>query len=228
MREIGGDDNIADALTNKIEIKPEEIPNEFSFKSALDSDCEEIWEEICRAIWDRKIIKAFTQNAIPLNQKSVLSIRIIWRISGDWYLFGRSHDRDKILQFAIGRFKLVEITADKFVFPKSFSVEQLMENTFGRFASMEEMTEISVLIKKDAAQDVEDRIWHKKQKIVRRENGDIEISFPVSASGNQPFYNVKEWILSKGKFAKVLKPELLKKIVAAEILEMAKLIENDE
>lgn len=215
--------HIAEALSGQMEIRPEEIPAEFSFVNppAIPID-ENIWETVCRAILDRRTLSAVykRREATQATARKIDPYHMA-NIQGDWYLFGRSHNRDRVQQFAIGRFKWVELTEEHYALPDDFSAEELINNTFGRFASMEEMTEVRILIKKEAALDVEDRTWHPRQQLTRHENGDIELRFPVSGGGNLPFFNVKEWVLSKGRFAQVLAPEKLKKIVADEIRIMA-------
>ncbi|MFC1467635.1 helix-turn-helix transcriptional regulator [Verrucomicrobiota bacterium] len=212
-------DNIADALSDKLEIRPEEIPAEFSFVNppAIPID-ETIWETVCRAILDRRTLSAVYKRR---EAKQATARKIdpyhMANIQGDWYVFARSHNRDRVQQFAIGRFESVELTDERYILPSDFSAEELMNNTFGRYASMEKMTEVRILIKKEATLDVEDRTWHPQQKLTKRDNGDVELCFPVSGGGNMPFFNVKEWVLSKGRYARVLAPEQLKEIVAEEI-----------
>lgn len=216
-------DHIAEALSGQLEIRPEEIPAEFSFVNppAIPID-EQIWETVCRAILDRRTLSAvYKRRDAKQGSARKIDPYHMANIQGDWYVFAYSHNRDRVQQFAIGRFESVKRTKDSYALPSDFSAEELMKNTFGRFASMEEMTEVRILIKAEATLDVQDRAWHPQQKLLKRDNGDLELCFPVSGGGNLPFLNVKEWVLSKGRYAQVLAPEKLKSIVADEIRVMA-------
>ena len=56
------------------------------------------------------------------------------------------------------------------------------------------------------------------------EDGTAEILFPVASGGSKrPYANVLAWVLGMGSHARVLAPERLKQLVAAEIRQMASL-----
>jgi predicted DNA-binding transcriptional regulator YafY len=66
-----------------------------------------------------------------------------------------------------------------------------------------------------------DRTFHPKQKVIPRSDG-FEISFPVSAAGNRPYYHVIQWILGMGADVSILEPKDLKDRINQEIKAMTK------
>jgi predicted DNA-binding transcriptional regulator YafY len=74
------------------------------------------------------------------------------------------------------------------------------------------------------ASQIRNQRWHQEQKIIARENGSVEIIFPVASGGSkQPYANVLEWVLGMGSHAEVLAPEAFKQRVKDEI---HKMVEN--
>ena len=68
--------------------------------------------------------------------------------------------------------------------------------------------EIKIYFSPTVADNIADTIWHPTQKIVRMEDGGVEMSVTVDG-----LTEIVWWILSYGEYAKVLEPtELIEKI----------------
>jgi predicted DNA-binding transcriptional regulator YafY len=73
------------------------------------------------------------------------------------------------------------------------------------------------LFDKEIADWVTEREWNPDQKVVRRRNGDIELSFPAKG-----LFEVQRWVLSWGRHVRVLAPTELRENVQEEIRLMVK------
>ena len=96
--------------------------------------------------------------------------------------------------------------------PADFDPEKLLSATFGRFTSGENIQEVRLLFDKEIAPWVLERQWHPKQKIKKRKNGDIELSFKTAG-----LFEVFRWVLAWGHYVKVLEPKELKEWVKEEV-----------
>ena len=52
------------------------------------------------------------------------------------------------------------------------------------------------------------KVWHPKQKIVKRPGGRVELSLPVA-----DIRDIESWVLSLGEFVRVLAPKDLRDAV---------------
>lgn len=94
--------------------------------------------------------------------------------------------------------------------------EKILATTFSRFALGGTVHDVHLLFDKDIAEWVLERQWHPKQKIKKRANGDIELSFKVTG-----LFEVFRWVMAWGHSCKVLAPAELKKWVKDEVKLMA-------
>ena len=124
---------------------------------------------------------------------------------------------------AISRIGKTEDSGENFQTSKVFGPDELKKLLFGRYASMQgELEEVCVRVDAEYAPQVRIKQWHADQKVIENQAGGVEISFPVASGGSKlPYANVLGWVLGMGSHAKVLAPEKLKQLVAAEIRKMA-------
>lgn len=215
---------LAKSIGAEIIINPDELLDKFGFVAPpsipVDPD---IWETVSHCVLQCRAIEIFYRSKRGREPKvHHLDPYHMANINGDWYVFAYNHRFEEILQFAVGRIERVEMKSESFRRPSDFDPNKLLENAFGGFASDENLKEVCIRISKQWSLEV-DRKWHAKQKIRYLRNGDIEISFPVSASGGRPYFNVIRWVLGMGRHARVIKPAKLKKLVAEEIQAMTSL-----
>jgi proteasome accessory factor B len=123
-----------------------------------------------------------------------------------WYLFAFDLRRDQIRTFALPRIRGVQISNTKFRRPVDFSIGNILEGSFGVYAGKSK-TNIKVRIRFDgfAGQLVQERLWHRSQKIKHLAGGALELSFML---GN--LEEIERWILSWGNHAEVLMPAELR------------------
>ena len=123
--------------------------------------------------------------------------------------------RDRIRD-AITRIEKADLTDKQFVLPANFDPEKFLSVTFGRFAHAGRQATVRLLFDRDAAYWVLERQWHPKQKVKRRRDGKVELSFPTLG-----FYEVRRWVLAWGHNVRVLAPTELQAMVRKEIRLMA-------
>lgn len=129
---------------------------------------------------------------------------------GGLYLLGYAHNRRALRTFAAERIKKVEVTRERFEMPEDFRPEDQLKTAFGMVE--EAPMTVSIRFTPTIAHAVADRLWHPTQKIRRKKDGSVILSF--TAGGRMEMI---AWILSYGRHAEVLEPaglrEELKKIV---------------
>ncbi len=215
--------HLSGSIGEQISIDPEEILREFSFVAPPAIPVDPIlWESVCKSVLQRRTVELRYQSRRSSgNRTHRVDPYHIANIHGDWYVFAYHHKYKEIRQFAIGRITEHNDAGETFRRPRNFDPVELMEYSFGGFACLDDMQEVCIRISSQWSLEIKDRKWHAQQKIRELRNGDIEVSFPVSASGQRPYFNVIQWVLGMGRHARVIKPAKLKRLVAEEIQSMA-------
>ena len=181
-------------------------------------------------VWNHVLTAAREQRTIRIHYRSLRSKRSggrnvdpyhILNMQGDWYLFAYDHGHQKICQFQLHRIRSATLSKKPFHRDKDFSPEKIISHSFSNFASDEDQVTLRLHIRNSMADLLADRTFHPEQKVTSRPEG-FEISFPVSAAGNRPYYHIMQWILSMGADVSILEPENLKEIVKKEVGQMAK------
>ena len=213
---------LTQSLGDAIIIDPDDLLDKFTFVAPPSIPINpEVWEKVSKSVLQCSTAEIYYRSKSGCEPKGhLIDPYHMANINGDWYVFAYSHRFKRLLQFAVGRIERIEVTNNPFRRSSDFDPCKLLDNSFGGFASDEDLKEVRIRISKDWALEV-DRKWHAKQKICILRNGDVEISFPVSASGRRPYFNVLRWVLGMGQYAKVIKPLQLKKLVAEEVKAMS-------
>lgn len=167
-------------------------------------------------------ITYYSRRSNKTSQRTINPYHII-NIQGDWYVFAYCHQRRKVLQFLIHRIGQAEKTDTAFEVPPGFDPQQYIQNSFGSFASNAQLHTVKIHITGDMAELLTGRTLHPKQKVTHHKDRSITITFPASAEGKRPYFNLIQWILSLGPDATVLAPKQLKHLVQTEIDTMQKI-----
>ena len=136
-------------------------------------------------------------------------------LQGEWYVFGTTESGNMVIQLSMARIRTAEVTEKPYTIPDTFDPKPLLAGAFGRFTSGGKLNRVRLLFDKAIAPWVLERQWHPMQKIVRRKNGNIELSFPAAG-----LYEVFRWVLAWGHHVKVLGPDSLRKMIEEEIILM--------
>ncbi|MBI2265385.1 MAG: WYL domain-containing protein, partial [Armatimonadetes bacterium] len=102
-----------------------------------------------------------------------------------------------------------------FEIPKDFSYQEFIRNAFGILRS-EEPVDVAVEFRGFEARLARERTWHESQRMEEKKDGAVIIHLKVTG-----IEEVKRWILSSGKDAKVLEPLWLAEEMEKELGEAA-------
>lgn len=204
---------IEDSLPDKVSIHPGWIDNRISIiqhqKTTIHA---QIWSTLADALQQNRIISMRYQKpqaAMPKNRR-VDPYHLV-NYQGEWYLIGYCHTREKVLTFAVSRIEYASITDTTFTPPSDFDYSDYSASRFGIFSGKDSF-HIEILFHKKHAPYIKERQWHPSQKIQENEDGSIVLSMTTSH-----LFDVKQWILSWGYGAKVLKPEILQDEIRDEL-----------
>ena len=132
------------------------------------------------------------------------------------YRFGHCHTRGEVRQFAIARVGQAELTDATFRVPGAFRAADRLSSAFARYAAAERPTRVRLRFVPAAEKWVADCLWHPSQKLTRRRDGSIDLTFKVTG-----LLEVKRWILSWGPDVRVLAPAGLRREVEDDVRRMA-------
>lgn len=204
---------VAEHLPEKITLKPEWVFSRFSFTSPpakpVDHD---IWDTIVRGLLHRRSIRILYRSMETQKSKErIIDPYHMANLQGEWYIFSWCHREKMVIQFAVPRIQSAVLIEETFEEPKNFDPRKLLESTFGRFALSAKPETVRLLFDKEVAPWVLEREWSPKQKVLKRKNGDIELSFPAAG-----LFEVFRWVLSWGHFVKALGPRDLSDMIEKE------------
>lgn len=132
---------------------------------------------------------------------------------GGIYLFARIPKYDSIRMLAIDRIQKFSILASTFIFPPDFHFEALLNSAFD--LTLDDPITAKIWFSKSQAKYIEERKWAHNQRIEKQEGGSIILHIETSG-----YFDLKRWVLSFGKEAKVLYPDDLKNDILANLQEM--------
>ena len=174
-----------------------------------------IWQAMMKGLREKRWLKIQYK---PYGQE-VMELRIapcrLVSLENEWYLFSRKSGDLIVRQLAVRNILQAEVLTDRFTNDSSVAVKKALDHRFGWFACDRDIQQVTVVFDKAIRYLVDTRIWQKKQSKRTLENGDLEISFPTSAAGDEKFrfFEVRKWILAYGRYVKSVSPPKLKQYV---------------
>jgi proteasome accessory factor B len=212
---------LAALLPDKVRVVPENLFSRFTFRGPPAKPVmPEVWSAVIRGLCDQKTLRLryrpFEVSVTTTGKESLINPLHVANLLGEWYLFGVHAGHNDVRQFSMARIECATLTAESFVPPTDFDPQLLLSGVFGRYAGGKSQS-VRLLFDKEIADWVTEREWNPDQKVVRRRNGDIELSFPAKG-----LFEVQRWVLSWGRHVRVLAPTELRENVQEEIRLMAK------
>ncbi|MBL0715969.1 MAG: WYL domain-containing protein, partial [Desulfosarcina sp.] len=173
------------------------------------------FEDINRAIRAQRIleIEYYTMSRGRTGSRKVAPYRL-WFFNGAFYLIAHCHKRRDIRIFAMDRIRSITPTENTFNLPESLDMEALMATSFGVFTG--EPVTIRVRFAPRVAGYIQEKIWHRSQRLTRQEDGGV--IFEAEVAGTQ---EIKHWIMQWGRQAEVLAPDRLREAIRNEAAAMA-------
>ncbi|NLB60099.1 MAG: WYL domain-containing protein, partial [Lentisphaerae bacterium] len=216
---------LSELLPEKISLPPEYLFTHFTFTGPPSRPLDEkVWQAVIQGLLKQQTLKLRYQSlASPALKEHTFHPYHIANLRGEWYVYGLDQVKSRLMPLALARIKSARLTAQSFSIPTKFDPQQLLGSAFGRFVLLpgDKASTVRLRFAKSVAAWLTDREWHPQQKLTRLANGDIALSFP--AAGLQ---EVQHWVLSWGRYVKVIAPAELKRSVAAEIRAMAQCLRS--
>ncbi len=209
---------IEDSLPAKISLGPASDFSRFSFFSASQTMIRPgIWQAVFDGLRTLHSLDISYQAAGGPGESKRRRIDPYHgvRFEGDWYVIAYCHLRKDIRTFSLARISEAVLSQEGFVIPPDFNFQAITASHFGVHWSDEEV-QVRIHFSKEVAPYIRERIWHSSQQIADGKEGDVILELRVSH-----LFELKKWLLSWGRHAKVLDPPALGREMAAEAKAMA-------
>ncbi|MEN2983770.1 MAG: WYL domain-containing protein [Dictyoglomaceae bacterium] len=205
-------------LPEEITIRSKEVEMILSVSLSpikMKVNVKETFEKIFSAIRSKKRILI---NYYSIERNEITERKIdpyhIYNYEGVWYFCGYCHLRKEIRDFALDRIQKIKILLEPFEFPKDFDAKEYLSKAFRMYKGA--IQRVKILFDSYQARWIKERIWHESQKITELDNG--EIIFEIEGHPEE----LKRWILSYGKHAKVIEPESFREMIERELKDSLK------
>lgn len=196
---------IEDSLPSSTTVNPAWIDDRIFFFSEPSTMIDTtIWETVANAIREnRRLSISHSSPSGSEETTRTLDPYHLVNFKGEWYLSCYCHLREAIRTFALSRISSANIMNETFTMPASFGREQMFGDPFGIIWNAETHL-VKIRFSKKTAPYIEERTWHPGQKVSSRTDGSVILEFETNHLNE-----VKDWVLSWGPGAEVLKPKLL-------------------
>lgn len=130
------------------------------------------------------------------------------------YVIGYCHTRKMIRWFRVDRIRKLEPKIDSFVRDHDFDSSQYLDQIF-QCEVGDGSVDVAIKFDPATAPYIRERKWHPSQELV--EHPDESVTLTITVGG---LNDIKRWVLSYGKGARVLSPPKLVAMIKSEIAEM--------
>ena len=178
-----------------------------------------VWDVLMTGLLEKRWMKIqYCRYGSDGAEMTIAPCRLV-SLENEWYLFSKKEGAKEIRQLAVRNIRNPEVLPKNFLAEHETEIEKMLDHRFGWFACAREIQQVTVVFDKAVNYLLDTRVWHKKQTKRTLENGDLEISFPTSAAGQEKFrfFEVRKWILGYAGYVKKIKPELLRNLVLTDM-----------
>lgn len=171
-----------------------------------------------QAILENRVVSLDYKPARDPKSHRIVEPHFLFMRNGSWYLHASKSGiaQKRTLKFA--RISNVRLTGDTFK-PYWVDPADCFKYSFGVVPSQSKArAPVVIEFNKDSAQRVEETLWHAEQKVTKLPGGGVRLELPFDVP---TYLELKPWILSWGRSAKVIGPSLLKDQVEEDIRAMA-------
>ena len=197
---------IQETLPEKVSVHPSWVDQKFSFAGVPSTRVNpKIWETIAQALRVNRVLRL--EYRAPWHKDSVArEVEPYHMISfrGEWYLICFDRYRRKVLTYGISRLRDAEILSEEAPLRADFDIDAYLGSHFGVFAGEKEYN-VRIWFSADIAPFIRERDWHPSQKIKENKDGSLVLTLRLSH-----LLEIRQWVLSWGGDAKVLRPKELR------------------
>ena len=141
---------------------------------------------------------------------------------GSLYLVAHSVDHGEVRLFKIDRLEAVERLELRFTVPQFFDLQEYFSDAFGVFKGNGEIQRVRIKFLPKVARYVEEKRWHKSQKLKGQKDGSLIAEFRLSSLDE-----VRKWVMSFGRNAVVLEPREMREKIREDLHTLLRLYEED-
>jgi len=141
----------------------------------------------------------------------------LFNYMGTWHVVGHCHTREGLRDFRINRIQSPKILEESFCLRHNFSFKEYFRSSFGLYKGKSSQ-QVVLRFTAEKARWIGDQIWHREQKVTIRDDGSMELNFPVA-----DFSEIAREVLKHGAGVEVLKPEGLRQTIRAEAEKILKI-----
>ncbi|MBV7272309.1 YafY family transcriptional regulator [Clostridiaceae bacterium UIB06] len=159
-------------------------------------------------------INYFSLNRSSLTVKKVDAYNLLFR-EGGWYIIGYCHMNNTVETFKLSRIKTLKVTEEIYMIPRTFSLKEYLNNNWGVFKG--EKIKVSIKFDKNVSDFIKNGKWHINQQIEDQEDGSILLNLYLDDTEE-----IKNWVMSLGKYAEIVEPKKLRDELKMEIEQIYK------
>lgn len=190
-------------LITNIKILNKKLPTKSSFNFLnTDTFSEEHWNLIIDAIRNQNELKIIYQTVNSIYKQRIIQPFKIINQTGQFYLIAYCLSNKKVQFFALSRITSIVHLNTVFSMPDEKLIQKIIKDKFGYVT--EDELKVKILFYPEVAQFIKEKFWVEKIEIKENKNNSIEIAFPTRS-----LTQIVRWVLSWGRFAKVLEPDIL-------------------
>jgi predicted DNA-binding transcriptional regulator YafY len=131
-------------------------------------------------------------------------------VDSRWVLVARNLEKDEIRTYVLARFSKPLVTQTSFERPENLDIAARLATSFGVWTG-QGTQRVQLRFAPVAAHHVLERHWHDTQRVERRADGGIDVTFALS-----DLNDITRWILGFGGDVDVIAPPELRATIAAE------------
>lgn len=162
-------------------------------------------------------ISYYSPHSKKETQRTIVPLHLV-QYMGSWHLIAFCSLRSGMRDFALSRIRSIAPSGTAVHLPEELpSVKEYTRKHFGIIQGGKTRT-VRLRFSDRVADWIEEQVWHPQQKIVRKKDGPLELSFPAA-----DFNELVKRILSYGADVKVLSPKALAEEVRVEIEKMGRI-----
>lgn len=174
-------------------------------------DFDSVYMTVREAIKNRQVLTCLYKS---LFDKKTVDIELepytLFFSKRSWYVAGHSSLDHGVRMFKLNRFEKLEPIDRRYTIPTDYCFDRLIGNAWNMIRG-EKTYDVKIYFSPGVADNIVDTIWHSTQKMVRTNDGGVEMSVTVDGLNE-----IVWWVLGYGEYAKVLEPkELIDRITAS-------------
>ena len=130
--------------------------------------------------------------------------------NGGLYLFAVKLKEKVVRSYAVERIKSIRTIKKDVNYPENFEPEETLNSAFDMIHG--DPVSVKIQFSQSEARYIKEKVWAKDQNITENPDGSITISMTTSG-----YRDVKRWVMSFGKEARLLAPEKMKLEIKEEL-----------